>query len=380
MGVSSGVQVIAAIALSIVLFVIAFSIYNMETVRAIQEAGKIKRQTVVFKGVKDIAINKDESYNTLDPSHPTFRNLGMSVNQKGGAEYTYNFWMYVSSEAFPENPSRPNTTNTDHGLTRRSNDNYPILTNPNTQPLVLLLRGSKKAYPYKNLCSSSTDTEMKVDVLVKNPLIKLENNGDVLTVEINTQQSPDGVKEKSRDTCDERNTDWEYMNSYRVSLKGFAEKDELKDKWYMVTVVVQDTYPTDPLPLRNKVRTRIYINGVLELDKYLDGKLGETSGSASILKNNYGNLHVVPDIKYGNTSVTANGALNSAYAGQIRMADLSYFNYAMDIAEITDLFSSGFTKSMAPSVSSNDDENDPSYLDSMSIPTGNSILSQLNQS
>lgn len=382
MGVSSGVQVIAAIALSIILFVIAFSIYNMETVRAIQEAGKVKRQTTIFKGVKDIAMNKDESYNTLDPAHPTFKNLGMSVNQKGGAEYSYNFWMYISSDAYNTggifaSPNFSSTTATDAGLTRRSSNGRTLSTVQSQVPLVLLLRGSKKAYPYKNLCNGP-DTEMKVDLLVKNPMVKIEGNGDVLSVEINTQKSPDGVKEKSRDTCDERNTDWEYMNSYRVALKGLRSEDDLKDKWFMVTVVVQDTYPSDPLPLRNKVRVRLYVNGVMELDKYLDGKLGDTSGSSSILKNNNGNLHIVPLIKYNSTTLSKEPS-SASHAGQIRMADLTYFNYAMDTAEIADVFSGGFTKALAPSAASNNDEDDGSFMDNMSVPTGSSILTQLKQ-
>ena len=385
--VSSTVQIITAIALAVILFVIAFSVYNLESVRALQAAGKIKKQTVIFKGVKDLAVNKDEAYNTIDPTNPTYKDMSNSINQKSGAEYTYNFWMYISKSAFDTQGAfntsgwQPTTEHTDTGLLRRNVDGkvYKNTTTEDHKPFVLLLRGSKKAFAYRSLCSTSTNNDLKVDVMVKNPMVKFERGADVLSVEINTMQTPDAVKEQSRDTCDEQSKDWEYMNSYRVALKGLRNQDHLHDKWFMVSVVVQDTYPNDPLPIRNKVRVRIYINGVMELDKYLDGRLADTSGSASIIKNNPGNLYVAPTIKMGET-VLSKELSSSSHVGNIRMADLSYYNYALDVKELEGVYAAGINKVIAQGTTASSSSVDSSYMDNMSVPSERNVLSELNRS
>lgn len=356
--VGATVQVIIAIALAIILFVIAFSVYNQETIRAMQEAGKVRRTVPIFTGVKDLIKSQDEVFNTIDPLNPTYRNLYDSVNQPGGAEYTYNFWMYISADSFGSgkifrngNIAWPGTVFPDAGLTPIDATKQPKkgAMFDARKPLALLLRGNKKAYAYKNLCSNSTQSRMKVDVLVKNPMIMLENNGDVLSVEVNTLETPNGVKENSRNTCDERNGDWENVNSYRVAVKGLRTSN--LNNWFMVTVVVQDTYPGDPLPMRNKVRVRIYINGEVKLDKYLDGQLGNFDGGATVLKNNSGNLYIAPVIKMGDTELTRKLSGNTNFADKIRMADLTYYNYAIDPSEVASLFENGFTTSYASSSS-----------------------------
>lgn len=354
--VTSTIQIVIAIALAIILFVIAFSVYNMETVRAIQESGKIKKRTDIFKGVKDLSQNKDEIYNTIDPTHPTYRDLGDSINQKAGAEYTYNFWMYLQKPSTGSNIFGTDYTGvfyTDNGFTQKERDSLKKDVSLN-KPLILFLRGNKNTYVYKNLCSGQdNNTEYKADVLVKNPMIKLEKGGDVLSVELNTVSTPDAVQERSRDTCGESlRKDWEAANKHKIAVKGLTEREELQDKWFMVSLVVQDTFPSDPIPLRNKVRVRLYVNGVLELDKYLDGKLSETSSTATVLKQNNGNFYLAPVVRVGTSDASV--VLNSTDdVGKVRMADLSFFNYALDNTELSDLFSAGFSKIIAQGVTDN---------------------------
>jgi hypothetical protein len=382
------IQVIMAVALAIILFVIAFSIYNVETVKAIRETGKTKKRTDIFTGIKDLATIRDEAYDTINPLNPSFRNLEGSVNQASGAEYSYNFWMYIASEAYNEDtgifksPTSTGAFYTDSGLTKINSEGiHKEGLDENQKPYTLLLRGSKKPYAYRNLCNSANSPDMKVDVLVKNPMIKIENGGDVLSVEINTVGAPDGVKEKSRDTCDEQNTDWEYMNSFRVALKGLRTQDYYHDKWFMVTVVVQDTFPNDPYPIRNKVRVRIYINGVMELDRYLDGRLGDMSSNSSIVKNNSGHLYIAPVIEMQNGTSTVQltrNLVSTTNAGKFRMADLSYFNYSLPVSEISSMFNSGFTRSIAPSMNYEDSSTeDNQYMSSMSQAPDQAALREL---
>jgi uncharacterized lipoprotein NlpE involved in copper resistance len=347
MVVHSTVQVLMAVALAIILGVIAFSVYNLETVRAIQESGKIRRRVDIFKGIKDLKTTTNEAYNTLDPAHPTYKDLGGSVNQVSGAEYSYNFWMFLATNALSQRGGADaGRFTTDSGLTNFTNAKVTTTAlDDKDKPLVLFMRGNKKPYVYRSLCDTPEDERYKVDVLVKNPLMKLEMGGDVLSVEINTVASPESVREKARDTCGEiESTSWANVNSHKVAVQGLRTNEDLVDKWFMVTLVVQDTFPTDPLPIRNKIRVRLYVNGVLELDKYLDGRLAEVSDTATVMKNNAGNLYIMPEIKLNNTPLTRQPTENN----MLKLADMSYFNYALDMAEIGDLLSSGFTAAAAP--------------------------------
>lgn len=343
------IQVVMAIALVIILCVVAFLVYNAEMLKAIRESGKVRREVPIFTGVKDLGISKDEVYTTLDVNDPMYRNIENSVNQKAGAEYTYNFWLYLKSGlSTGTNDQARDEITTDAGLTK--NDTKTVLSDHN-KPYVLLLRGDKKAVPFKSLCAEANDANMKVDVLVKQPMIKLSRKYDVLSVELNTQTSPEGVKEKSRNTCKNfgSQVSWDTLNSYRIGVKNVADK--LKGKWSMITVVVQDTFPSDPLPIRNKVRVRIYINGSLEVDRYVDGKLAETSSNATLLRPNSGKLYIAPRIS-ANLGGTSPTTLTTEISGanNVLMANLTYFNYAVDNVQIKSLFDAQFPKKYAITV------------------------------
>lgn len=312
--VGSIVQILIAVAIVVILFVVGFAIYNMELVKAVTEIAKQKKETPIFQGVIDFQATNNLTYNTADPKNMLYRDLSGSVNQMSGAEYTYNFWLF-------------------NNLGSRTADGNASITADssyvNSENHVLLLRGDKSKVHYKNLCNT-----YKQDVLVKSPMIRLMKNGDVLVVDLNTLSGPDAVKEKSRNVCAETSNEWEFMNSYRIGVENLNEK--YNNKWIMVTVVVQDTYPTDPLPVRNKVRVRIFVNGVLELDRYLDGKLNALS-QTTVLKQNRAPLYVYPTTLSATVSTT----------NKLKMADLSYFNYALTAAEITDRFNAGFKQDYA---------------------------------
>lgn len=352
--IGSTIQVVIAIALVIVLCVIAFLVFNAEMLRAIKEAGTVRRQVQVFTGVKDLAVANNEAYNTIDPTNPMYRNIESSVNQKSGAEYTYNFWLFLNPEKSPVSDS-PTFSDRKENIPDVGFTQYNSKVQLQNKPFVLLLRGDKKVVPYKSICSSSNSANsdrLKMDVLVKQPMIKLEHGWDALTVELNTQDRPDAVKEKSRNTCNSSETDWNTLNSYRVGVENVKQK--LSGKWNMITVVIQDTFPTDPLPIRNKVRVRVYVNGMLEIDRYLDGKLADTSSKATLLRPNSGDLHVAPKIVMNDSAGTyLSSTLTSSQTNAVMMADLSYFNYAIDTTQIKSLFDAGFSKQYAPSMTIN---------------------------
>jgi hypothetical protein len=235
----------------------------------------------------------------------------------------------------------------------------------NKNDVILLLKGNNKVQTYKNLCGNN-----KNDIYIKCPLIKLEHSGDALTVEFNTETSADIVNEGAKKTCGSSTSDWDEKHSYKVSLHGFKSRSSIfNKKWFMVTVVIQDTYPSDPLPFRNKIRVRIYINRVLELDQYVDTKFNQTdSDPASVLKPNDGNLYVMPTITMGTGNPTPKTSKpTNTNPNKIMMADLAYFNYAVNVDDIDSIYKAGYNKSIAISPKGTGDPNsvlyDMSYSD-----------------
>ena len=350
-GLGTLLQVILAIALVMILFVIGFSIYNMEALRAIQDAGKTRKKVAVFDGVKDFGFAYNEVYNTSDRKSPAYIPITPSVNQLSGIEYTYNFWLYMDTKAMGLTAKPATTSNaveTDDSLS--------------TDSTILFLRGDKTLYDYNNICGKS-----KRNVMIKGPLVKFERNMDVLTVEFNTNETPDVSRAAAANRCTDTSNDWEYKNAHKISVKNILGTTNLQKKWFMVTVVIQDTNPEDPLPLRNKARCRVYLNGTLELDRYVDGKLDSNSNSKQVIRENMSDLHVFPKITLGSSTTNLKPAANSQ--NQLMMADLHHYNYALLQGEIKSIYEKGFNKQNAPSISDRaaKSQGDMTYLENKSL-------------
>jgi len=342
MALSPVLQIVMAIAIVVILFVIAFMIFNMELASSIRQAGKLTTSTPIFTGIKDLYKSNNETYNTTNQYDISFVNVSPSINQASGAEFTYNFWLYLDNEQYP--PPQNNVVVTpDSGLT---NDD-----------LILFLHGDRNVYNYNSLCYTNNRSK-KDDIMIKCPLVKLQRSLNVLVVEFNTANSVEAVHEQSRNTCNESSKDWNAVNSYKLGISGFREDgtNNYNKKWFMVTVIIQDTSPTDPLPLRNKVRCRILVNGVTELDRYVDGGLNNTI--PSLLRRNNGNFYVGPICRFGNNQTT----LQPKGERQVCMADLTYFNHALGSEEVKNMYDAGFARRYASTAG----DNDSSFLDSVS--------------
>jgi len=318
-------QVLCALIILVILSVIGFAVYNMEFIKSGLASKAIKKRTDIFTGIKDAKYTNEIEYNTEDTTIPMYRDIMPSYNQRGGAEFSYNFWVRQSNTLFGNYTDYNNDTiKTDDGLTNKE--------------VILFVKGVNKAYTYDNICK-----EPKTDVMVKCPLVKLERMGNYLTLEVNTVQAVDPIKEASKNTCKEGDKSWSAMNRWKLSVGGLRTNPRFNENWFMVTVVIQDTLATDSLPMRNKVRARIFINGTMELDQYLDGTIGEEGiSNPTVLKQNNGNLYVLPQV-----ATTSGKTLLPTDPEKLMMADMSYFNYALNGQDAKGLFSKGLTKRSA---------------------------------
>jgi hypothetical protein len=367
-GVGAFVQIIVAVGIVMALFLLAFFVYNKEAIDAAVQKRSIKYVTDIFRGIKDFGTAKNEVYDTLTRDHPTFRNMPASINQAGGAEFTYNFWLYKAGRS-----------GVAASVTKGIEDNLAATD------VVLFMRGSNRRTKFANICNLTpgADDQAK-NVMIKCPLVKLQGaNWDALTIELNTNNAVDGVHETSRNNCGNNSlTNWSKANDHKIGVTGLSDPN-YEGKWFMVTIIVSDTEPADLLPLRNKIKIRVYINGILELERYVDNYIGERSAETpSILRQNMGPLYVAPS--FSPATATGNGVPFAGTYGvpsnnakiKLFMANLSYRNYAVTPEEVKSLYAQGFDKKVAPAVNQSDLNTDRygSTAENKSITDGRPVL------
>ena len=227
-------------------------------------------------------------------------------------------------------------------------------------PMVLFQRGDPRVFTYKSTCTGG----YKTDAIVKNPIVKIENGGDVLSVEFNVMDHPD-----AHQLCPSltHNT-WPVANQQKVGFQGLSSIDALNAKWFMVTVVVQQTDPTTMLSNRDSSICTIYINGVKKVGPVkVTGKIDNVN---SAVRSASGNLYVnyplysmkggnrtqyslsMNDTKGGAGIPTATINSNGTSDGKLMMANLTYYNYALGPGDVMGMFHVGYTNKPSPTITS----------------------------
>lgn len=311
MVVGNIIQVILSLILVLILAFIGYAVYNNESLSAIKNFNNIRKEISIFKGIADFnSVNSE--YNTRDKSLGSYVELRPSINQKGGAEYTYNFWLYKDSNKLAD------------GLI--------------SEDIALLLRGSKVKIHYKSPNNCLLKNEDSKYVMVKNPLIRMKKDGTSIVVEYNTITFPDAFHEGGSAEIGNNCSSWFDRNK---GLLGIYDLDSSYDSnWFMVTVILQEVSPDNDILYKNKTTCKMYINGILMLDRMVESPYDSTPTYSAAMRHNKGPLYVNPGNIYKGDKVTKEKAL--------MMADLTYFNYAIGPDEVDEIYKRGFTKGAAP--------------------------------
>ena len=289
-------QILIAIILIVLLALIAYSIYNSEIRDILMDMTKkvvVKKRTDIFKGI--FSYDGEVKYNTSDSKYGDYRAIEPSMNQKGGAEYSYNFWMHKTGDTQDD--------------------------------VVLFLKGSKKKLPYdsnQKHCKSSTEDGRYI---VKNPLVRLfkqTNQTHGLVVEFNGIEDPDSFQEGYYDA----NCGGNGLDKNQPLLGIEMLDDKYNNKWTMITIVIQETNPSNDIVFRNQATVKMYVNGYLTMTRNVSGSFEE--GKTTAMRQNKGNLYLYP-----NGEQLINGLM---------IADLSYYNYVLSDNEVSSLYKQDFTK------------------------------------
>ena len=324
--ISNLLQVILAITILLILLFIAFMVYNYERNDILKNSKNIKKKIKLFEGIYDYSINSKETYDTYSVNNNRYKDLSPSINQRGGAEYSYNFWLKIDKSSM-------NTTADD---------------------IILFLRGSILQVPYKNSpYAETTDGKNCIlqknnkYILVKNPLIRIDPAGTSIIVEYNTLTNPDSYRESGIGKIKCENGTWDDRNQGLLGIYNMTSS-EYNNKWFMVTVVLREITPENDVLSKFKTSCKIYLNGIKMLDREVEapynGIENQLEGSAA-MKHNNSPLHLNPGhILFKDNPNDADELFNDESNSPLQMADLTYFNYSITDNQIRSLFNGGFSK------------------------------------
>ena len=312
------IQIIIALILISLMGIIAYGIYNkdiQEIVLDILKPNTVKKKTKIINGV--FPYQQQAIFNTTDTSNGTYVDVNPSVNQAGGAVYSYNFWLFIPETI--ENQSATDKT------------------------LILFTKGSKNIIKYQSPFRCNTNNEGWF--LTKNPLVRLDFNGrqvDAIIVEFNSISSPD-VYHAGASLADKKCGSSNHVNydENLFGIKNLSSRTGLINKWNMITIVVSETTaePNNVFLSSNQVIVKLYLNGYQYLDKDGEIVLNEDSLSTAI-KSNRGDLILNPGSDIINNHIMRTES-------KIAISDLTYFNYTLTDLEVTNLFKQGCNKKTA---------------------------------
>ena len=278
-------QLVAGVLVVALVYRLALLIMRADRLVVAQPSAGTSRPTRVdiVKGYALTAAASDRVWSTTQPYAPNYAPLARSVNRRGGAQFTYQFWLYVG-DASPENVGERTL------LLRGSNAPRTWTKTVATPAVVADVVGVPTA---------RTDTQTFADqVLIKCPQIAFGPTHDSFVVTVNTLHDPNTVVEISPDAAPSDST---------------ARKNLLKlttGQWALHTFTFEDNVAiTD---FEDGIRVRYYLNDTLY----------HTARLPSSLRQNNGDFYLLPSL--GDAGVLKD----------CRIGGVAYYNTAIDADEV----------------------------------------------
>jgi hypothetical protein len=321
------IQVIASLIILLLMGYFAYNIYLIEFEKMLKSSSDVKKEVNIIDGIYDYNTYTEMQFNTIDETKETYLDINPSINQEGGAEYSYNFWLYTDT-----------TT-----LTDKDKD------------IVLFFKGEKNLFSSSQNYNCSTinaASKKNVTVLIKNPLVKLRGDGKAMVVEFNNIYNPDSYQQGTKYVNCENIDSGSWDNKNR-NLLGIYDLNFNK-KWFMVTIVMKEVADANNILMKNRASCKIYINGINVLDKKAETLYNGRAQSATF-KNNKAPFYMNPNFEKSssNSTLTVNSDMQRYKKGSdlqenvLKLADLKYYNYALSDTKILELLSNGFGKKAA---------------------------------
>lgn len=353
------IQIILSLFLISIMAFIGYSIYNTEYIDNISIINTNKKKTLVYDGILNYSDDSNVIVETYDKAMYGYRDINASINQNGGIEYSYNFWLYFNpntSTGFLANNNfggtltiSPELSALDSTSTFTSDYKYIILFYKGEAPAPIIMN-SHNYECEQSIIIANQDTR----ILIKNPLVKIRNDCKEIIIELNNINFPETYnyhKEAFPGNCASAD-DYSSRNKNKFGIKDI-DISKYKEKFNMVTIVIQEQPKKEDIINSARTNCRIYFNGVLINDTLTSNEnnidaITDTIAdfSSSAIKSNLSKLRIFPTDIYKTSPTVENVIMDDLITKKpsLQMSDLSYYNYALLQSEITRLYKNGFNQ------------------------------------
>jgi hypothetical protein len=306
MPVQNALQVLIGLVVIFVLYRMSLWILHKDQLVESESRNLDSKHVVrIVDGFAPTSIATDRIWNTVNPDSRNYAPLKQSYNRKGGAQFSYSFWLKM-----------PNIT---HELTSLEENS------------TILMQGDSTRYNY-NVAPSVGESSDVSDVLIKCPRIRFGKYYNELVVELNTLSDPNVVFTLSprAQLRQSTNTGDETLRLNALKLAA--------NKWALYTFTFEDNVAVNDF--EDGIIMRAYINDFL-YHTY------RAAGSA--LKLNNGDFYLLP--KEAGKDGVKNGFIG----------DVTHYNYAMSPEQVHELFEAGPPTKMSTELMSGG-SGDPLFL------------------
>lgn len=309
---NTAVQIIVGIVVAIFIYFLSLWILGREVLVSQASGTTSKQRVLILDGYAESTVVAGTQWSTVNPNSQNYVMLDRSYNRKGGAQFSYSIWVQIRD------------TSSINGQT-------------------LFMRGDPSLYNWTKKVGDTAATSA-TDVLIKSPRVRFGSSFDEgLVVEFNTIQDPQGgsivIKPNPNPIP--------VAGQSPASLTTFDETmrqniwNLTRDRWAMLTFTFEDGVAINEF--ENGIIFRFYLNDVLYKTQGVQGALRQNVGDVYLLPaiNNDPGIQNNPNQK-GYTVGQGPGAIANTTIG-----NLSYFNYALGLAEVSALFRQGPPKNPA---------------------------------
>jgi hypothetical protein len=332
-------QVIIALIILLLMGYLAYNIYLIELQHMFKGNNDIRKEVVIIPGIFDFGANNEKKFNTVNKASETYKDISPSINQEGGAEYSYNFWLYIDQE----------------NITK-------FKENENKKDIVLFYKGEKHFYHSDDNynCSgfgnTATGKPIWPTLVTKNPLIRISSDGSKMAIDYNNIINPDSYQHGSMyEDCRDAEISggkWETKNKNMLGVYDI----KFNNKWFMVSIIMKEIADNNNILTQNRAMCKIYINGMVVYDNKVETTYGNNSDKLSATNRNnrspfyvnpkFSETHIIsslnPYFNFSNATIEGDDITNI-----LKMGDLTYYNYAINSDIINQKYNMGFSKAPA---------------------------------
>jgi hypothetical protein len=377
--INSVVQIILSVFLIAIMAFISYSIYNNEMIKNITINASTKKQTKIFTGIFDYTRDKNINIETYDTTDKSYLDINPSINQNGGAEYSYNFWLFFNLSS--DSTITGSSVSSDDSYKADGADgttNYPRY---DYRYINLFYKGEPNYIPINTQEYECNDhpnirDNVRENIFIKNPLVKIRNDAKEIVVEYNNINFSETYNTNAiKLSCENTNDATKDINNRNKNKLGIKDiiTEKYKQKFNMITIVFQEQPKNENIFNKNNANCKVYFNGVLVEDRLAHTVAIETDDQynkikSRVMKSNLSKLRINPTNYINTTNPFLNNKLTATTTSlasdsskkikisPLQMADLSYFNYALTVKEIKALYNKGFNTNIVTYISNISDD------------------------